>query len=59
MEKNGNTLLEISRNKTLNINNNLEEFQKEQLIKMLKKHSSAFVWEYTDMKRNRSKYKRM
>jgi len=36
--------------KTLNINNNFEESQKKKLIKMLQKQSSAYAWEYTDMK---------
>lgn len=43
MENFGNTLVEIYLGNTLNINNNLEEFQKKQLIKMLQKNSSAFA----------------
>ena len=50
MEKFGNSQLEIFLDKTLNINNNLEEFQKRKLIEMLQRHSSAYAWEYTDMK---------
>ena len=50
MEKFGNYTIEIFQGKTLNINNNLEEFQKKELIKMLQEHSSAYAWEYTDMK---------
>jgi len=34
----------------LNINKNLEKLQKEELSKILQKHSAAFAWEYTDMK---------
>lgn len=50
MENFGNYLIEIFLGKTLNINNNLEESQKKELIKMLQEHSSAYAWEYTDMK---------
>ena len=32
------------------MNKNLEKFQKEELIKALQKHSSAYAWEYTNMK---------
>ena len=50
MEKIGNSTIEIFQGKTLNINNNLEEFQNKELIKMLQEHPSAYAWEYTDMK---------
>ena len=50
IEKIGNSTIEIFQGKTLNINNNLEEFQKKELIKMLQEHSSTYAWEYTDMK---------
>jgi hypothetical protein len=50
MEKFGNSSIEIFPGKTLNVNENLEELQKNQLIEILQKHSSAFAWEYTDMR---------
>jgi len=50
MEKFGNSSIEIFRGKTLNIKNNLEEFQKKYLIKMLEKHSFSYAWECTHMK---------
>ena len=50
MEKFGNSLIEVFTGKTLNVNENLEEMQKNQLIEILQKHSSAFAWEYTDMR---------
>jgi len=50
MEKFGNSLVYIFPRKTLNFNNNLEEFQKTQLIKMIQKHSFTYAWEYIDMK---------
>jgi len=50
MEKFGNFQAENFSDKTLNINNNLEEFQKRKLLQMLQKHSSSYAWEYTDMK---------
>jgi len=50
MKKFGNSLVEMFLGKTLNINDNLEGFQKSKLIKMLQKHSSASAWKYTDMK---------
>ena len=50
MEEFGNSSIEIFLGKKLKINKNLEEFQKEELIKTLQKHSSAYAWEYTNMK---------
>jgi len=50
MENFGNSLIEIFPGKTLNINDNLEESQNQQLIKMLQEHSSTYAWEYTNMK---------
>jgi len=50
MENFGNSLIEIFPGKTLNVNENLEELQKNQLVQVLPKHSSAFAWEYTDMR---------
>jgi hypothetical protein len=49
ISESSNVVVEIFQGKTLNINSKLEEFQKEQLIKTLQKHSGAFTWEYTDM----------
>ena len=49
-KKFSNSLIEIFLVKTLNINDNLEESQKEELIKMLQEHSSTYAWEYTNMK---------
>lgn len=43
MEKFGNSLVENCPGKTLNINNNLEEFQKRKLTKMLQKYSSSYA----------------
>jgi hypothetical protein len=45
-----NEAIENFQGKTLNINLNLEENQKKQLIKILQTHSDAFAWEYTDMR---------
>lgn len=50
MEKFGNSSIEIFPGKTLNINENLEELQKNQLVEILQKHSSTYAWEYIDMK---------
>ena len=50
MENFFNYLIEIFPGKTLNTNNNLEEYQKKELINMLQEHSSIYAWEYTDMK---------
>ena len=50
MEEFGSSTVEIFPGKTLNINNNLEKLQHEKLIKTLQQHSSAYAWEYTDMK---------
>ena len=50
MEEFGSSTIEIFPGKTLNINKNLERSQQEELTKILQKHSTAFAWEYTDMK---------
>ena len=50
MEEFGSSAIEIFPGKTLNINKNLERSQQEELTKILQKHSTAFAWEYTDMK---------
>ena len=50
MEEFGSFTIEIFLGKTLNINKNLEKLQQEELVKTLKNHSSAYAWEYTDMK---------
>eukprot|EP00253_Pinus_taeda_P026709 PITA_26709 len=50
MEEFGSSTIEIFPSKTLNINKNLEKSQQEELTKILQKHSTAFAWEYTDMK---------
>eukprot|EP00253_Pinus_taeda_P012551 PITA_12551 len=50
MEEFGSSTIEIFPGKTLNINKNLEKSQQEELTKILQKHSTAFAWEYTDMK---------
>jgi hypothetical protein len=42
--------VEIHPGKTLNINAKLDSSQQKQLIEILRKHSSAFAWDYTDMK---------
>ena len=49
MEKFGNSTIEIFLGKDLNINNNLEPFQKKELIKMLQEHYYAYAWEYIDI----------
>ena len=51
MDKFGSSTIEIFPGKTLNINKNLEKYQQEELVKILQRHSSAYAWEYTDMKR--------
>eukprot|EP00253_Pinus_taeda_P019786 PITA_19786 len=50
MEELGSSTIEISPGKTLKINKNLEKSQQEELTKILQKHSTAFAWEYNDMK---------
>eukprot|EP00253_Pinus_taeda_P003708 PITA_03708 len=50
MEEFGSSTIEIFPGKTLNINKNLEKSQQEELTKIFQKHSTAFAWEYTDMK---------
>jgi len=50
MEEFGSSTIEIFPGKTLNINKNLEKSQQEELTKILQKHSTAFAWEYTDIK---------
>ena len=50
MEEFGSSTIEIFPGKTLNINKNLEKSQQGELTKILQKHSTAFAWEYTDMK---------
>eukprot|EP00253_Pinus_taeda_P019757 PITA_19757 len=50
MEEFGSSATEIFPGKTLNINKNLEKSQQEEITKILQKHSTAFAWEYTDMK---------
>lgn len=50
MGKFGNSSIESFPEKTLNINNNLEEFQKKDLVNMLQEHSTTYALEYTDMK---------
>jgi hypothetical protein len=42
--------IEISPGKSLNINANLDEQQKQNLIQVLSKYQQAFAWEYSDMK---------
>eukprot|EP00253_Pinus_taeda_P017439 PITA_17439 len=42
--------IEIEPGKTLNINPNLTDDQKQQLMKLLKENKEAFVWDYTDVK---------
>jgi hypothetical protein len=42
--------VEIHPGKTLNINAKLDSSQQKKLIEILRKHSSAFAWDYTDMK---------
>jgi len=48
--ENPSTLVEIHQGKNLNVNSKLETSQQDQLIKMLQEHSSAFTWDYIDMK---------
>jgi hypothetical protein len=42
--------VEIHPGKALNINAKLNSSQQKHLIEILRKHSSAFAWDYTDMK---------
>eukprot|EP00253_Pinus_taeda_P023260 PITA_23260 len=42
--------VEIEPGKTLNINPNLTDDQKQQLMKLLRENKEAFAWDYTDMK---------
>eukprot|EP00253_Pinus_taeda_P004863 PITA_04863 len=42
--------VEIKPSKTLNINPNLTEDEKQQLMKLLHENKEAFAWDYTDMK---------
>eukprot|EP00253_Pinus_taeda_P020212 PITA_20212 len=42
--------VEIDPGKTLNINPNLTDDQKQQLMKLLRENREAFAWDYTDMK---------
>jgi len=51
MENFGNSSIEFFPRKKLNSNENLNELQKKKLIEILQKHSSAYAWEYNDMKR--------
>lgn len=44
------TLVEISPEKSLHINPELEGQQTKKLIELLKKQSRAFAWDYNDMK---------
>ena len=44
------TTIEIEPGKTLNINPNLTDNEKQQLIKLLQENKEAFAWDYTDMK---------
>jgi len=44
------TTIEIEPGKTLNINPNLTDNEKQQLMKLLRKNKEAFAWDYTDMK---------
>ena len=50
MEEFGNSTVEMFPGKSLNINKNLERLQQEKLIKTLQQYSSAYEWEYTEMK---------
>jgi hypothetical protein len=47
---NQSLVVEIHPGKTLNINAKLDSSQQKKLIEILRKHSSAFAWDYTDMK---------
>eukprot|EP00253_Pinus_taeda_P019666 PITA_19666 len=42
--------VEIEPGKTLNINPNLTDDQKQQLMNLLRENKEAFAWDYTDMK---------
>ena len=44
------TTVEIEHGKTLNINPDLTEDEKQKLIKLLQANKEAFAWDYTDMK---------
>eukprot|EP00253_Pinus_taeda_P019760 PITA_19760 len=50
MEEFGSSTIEIFPGETLNINKNLEKSQQGELTKILQRHSTAFAWEYIDMK---------
>jgi len=50
MEKFGNCSIEIFIGKTLNVNENLKEVQKNQLLEILQKRYSEFPWEYINMR---------
>jgi len=50
MEEFGISTTEIFLGRTLNINNNLEKLHQEKIINKLQQHSTAYAWEYTDMK---------
>ena len=42
--------VEIEPGKSLNINPNLTDAEKQQLMKLLRENKEAFTWDYTDMK---------
>ena len=44
------TTIEIEPGKTLNINPNLTDDEKQQLMKLLCENKEAFAWDYIDMK---------
>ena len=44
------TTIEIEPGKTLNINPDLTDDEKQKLIKLLQANKDAFAWDYTDMK---------
>lgn len=46
----GSVPMELEPGKTLNINPNLSESKKKQLLDVLQKHKEAFSWDYSDMK---------
>ena len=50
MDKFGSSIIEIFPGKTLTINKDPEKSQQEELVKILQRHSSAYAWEYIDMK---------
>jgi hypothetical protein len=43
-------LVEIFLGKTLNVNHQLEEPQKQRLIELLQLHAKALAWDYIDIK---------